>query len=217
MPWASGLGIRDSPGDTHPGLPAQPRAPSLRGKGRAAEPPVRMLGSALSPASLGRTSMQKEPGVPPQAQGASGWPGSGCGLDACRSASGRPSPTPRSLVFPAARDPGGSAGFSDAGAACPGPPLRSTRTHTVLSQHETADLEGPDSRPQPRDGQEALVATIRVPTPWIPAAVHTHTTPASCNHPAAILTSSRLHSSEPMPWLSEKTKCPLCYFRGLHL
>lgn len=123
----------------HPGLPAQPRAPSLRGKGRAAEPPVQMLGSALSPASLGRTSMQKEPGVPPQAQGASGWPGSGCGLDTCRSASGRPSPTPRSLVFPAARDPGGSARFSDVGAACPGPLLRSTCTHTVLSQRETAD------------------------------------------------------------------------------
>lgn len=159
--------------------------------------------------------MQKEPGVPPQAQGASGWPGSGCGLDACRSTSGRPSPTPRSLVFPAARDPGGSAGFSDGGAAFLGPPQRST--HTRCYHSVTANLEGPESRPQPRDGQEASVATIRVPTPWIPTAVHTHTTPAGCNHPATIPTSSRLSKSEPMPWLSEKMKCPLCYFHGLHL
>ena len=77
--------------------------------------------------------MQKEPGVPPQAQGASGWPGSGCGLDACRSTSVRPSPTPRSLVFPAARDPGGSAGFSDGGAAFLGPPQRSTHTHGAVT------------------------------------------------------------------------------------
>lgn len=96
-------------------------------------------------------------------------------------------------------------------------PHSGPHTHTVLSQCETADLEGPESCPQPRDGQEASVATIRVPTPWIPTAVHTHTTPASCNHPATILTSSRLRKSEQMPWLSEKTKCPLCYFHGLHL
>lgn len=50
------------------------------------------------------------------------------------------------------------------------------------------------------------MATIRVPTPWIPTAVHTHTPPAGCNPPATILTSFRLCESEPMPWLSKKTE-----------
>ena len=63
--------------------------------------------------------------------------------------------------------------------------------------------QGPESRPQPRGGQEPSGATIRVPTPWIPTAVHTHTPPAGCDRPATILTSSRLCESEPMPWLSK--------------
>lgn len=108
--------------------------------------------------------------------------------------------------------PGSLTWVLPARAPCCGP-----HAHTRCCHSARQPIEGPDSRPQPRDGQEASVATIRVPTPWIPTAVHTHTTPAGCNHPAAILTSSRLRKSEAMPWLSEKMKCPLCYFHGLHL